>query len=499
MSIFDSAREWAARTVLRSNGIDVGSGAGWNTIISGLRNTTPRLGTAQILEGIQRMPWFKAVNDKVSGGVASVPWMLYVDRSGAGGKPVKRYDLRASRNPIERLRFYTQQLGGHGYGVVTTRPKRFENEDGFSLVPHHAALDLIEHGNTEFPGAVCVALLQQYLDTVGEAYAPMDMNGLGLPTDLWPVPPTWVQKQVAGPDRWWYQVTTLGGGVKTVPPDHMLRMWHPNLADPYGRGRGLGHALGDELETDEYAARHTKAWFYNRARPDVLIMGDGLQPSEIDRLERGWLAKLKGTIGVGRPHFINRKLEVKELQASFKDMNLAELRREERDIIIHVYGVPPEIFGIIENSNRSTIDAADYILSKHVITPRLEFLRAALQIQLVDRYDDRLILDYVSPIEENLDYELDVMKAQPEAFTVDEWRGQAHKAPFNDEIGRGHIARSTITFAPSLKDLAVDDEPPPPDPDDVDGKPPADPAAVSGDPADDGGAAPGEGSGPWDL
>lgn len=491
MGIFDSAREWAARTVLRSAGVDVG-GAGWNSIISGLRNTTPRLGTPQILEGIQRMPWFKAVNDKVSNGVASVPWMLYIDRSGPGGTPVKRYDLRASRNPIDRLRFYTQQLGGHGYGA--SRRKRYENEDGFALVPSSPALDLIEHGNSQFPGAVCIALLQQYLDTVGEAFAPMDMNGLNLPTDIWPVPPTWVSKQVAGPDRWWYQVSTLGGGVKQVPPEHMLRMWHPNLADPYGRGRGLGHALGDELETDEYAARHTKAWFYNRARPDVLIMADGLQPNDIDRLERGWLAKLKGTIGVGRPHFINRKLEVKELQASFKDMNLAELRREERDIIIHVYGVPPEIFGIIENSNRSTIDAADYILSKHVLTPRLEFLRMGLQTQIVDRFDDRLILDYVSPIEENLDYELDVMKAQPEAFTVDEWRGQAHKAPLGGEAGKGHLARSTITFAPKLADLSVDDKSEPSEAPD-----PANPAAADGDPAGDGGAAPGEGDGPWEL
>jgi hypothetical protein len=462
MSMTDRAKTWAARTVLRAAGVNVADNATWNTIVSNAKGETPRMGTAAIIEGIQRMPWFKAVNDKVSSGVAAVPWMLYVDRSGAGGKPVKRYDLRSSRDPIARLRYYQRTIGPQR----AIGKAHMENEEGFSLVPAHPALDLIEHGNTQFPGAVCIRLLQQYLDTVGEAFAPMDMNGLGQPTDLWPVPPTWVSDLRIGVqgDLRFYQVTPKNGGVKDVPESHMFRMWNPNLADPYGRGRGLGHALGDELETDEYAARHMKAWFYNRARPDVLITAEGLQLPDIERLERGWLSKLKGTAGVGRPHFINRKVDVKELQASFKDMALSELRRDERDIIIHVYGVPPEIFGIIENSNRSTIDAADYIYAKHVLTPRLEFMRMMMQVQIVDRFDDRLVLDYVSPVEENLDYELDVMRAQPAAFTVDEWRQQAHKAPFNDAIGKGHIAPMNTQYAATLADLGASPEPPPPAP-----------------------------------
>lgn len=496
MGILDRASAWLARMASDTSSFTFSGtpadSVSWNTVVSSAnRGETPRMGTKAILAGIERMPWFKAVNDKVSSGVAAVPWRLYVDRSGAGGKPVKRYDLRSNRDPIARLRFYTRALGGEGFGVLPTVRRRLENEDGFAQVMAHPSLDLIEHGNTEFPGAVVIALLQQYLDTVGEAFAPMDVNGLGQPTDIWPVPPTWVSDLRSNADGVpFYQVTPKNGAVRDVPKAHMLRMWHPNLADPYGRGRGLGHALGDELETDEYAARHTKAWFYNRARPDLIISADGLQTGEIDRLERGWLAKLRGISGVGRPHFINRKLDIKELQASLKDSAVSDLRREERDIIIHVYGVPPEIFGIIENSNRSTIDAADYIYAKHVLTTRLEFLRMMLQVQIVDLFDDRLVLDYVSPVEENLDYELDVMKAQPGAFTVDEWRAQAHKAPLQTPAeGKGHLLPLNSTFVATLSDLSHEhEEEPEPEPDPA---PTPDPQ-----PAGEGS---GEGGGPWDL
>ena len=53
-------------------------------------------------------------------------------------------------------------------------------------------------------------------------------------------------------------------------------------------------------------------------------------------------------------------------------MTFTELRSFERDAIIQTFNVPPELVGVIENSNRATIEAALTIMAIQVIVPRLE-------------------------------------------------------------------------------------------------------------------------------
>ena len=88
----------------------------------------------------------------------------------------------------------------------------------------------------------------------------------------------------------------------------------------------------------------------------------------------------------------------------------AQLRDQMRDILLHVPGVPPEIFGILESSNRSTIDAAKYLFDSLLIVPRLEFLRTIMQERLIPEFDEKLILDYVSPVEKDREFALEAGK-----------------------------------------------------------------------------------------
>jgi len=59
--------------------------------------------------------------------------------------------------------------------------------------------------------------------------------------------------------------------------------------------------------------------------------------------------------------------------------------------------------------------------------PRIENIRRTLQLQLVPKYDDTLILDFDSPIVEDKELELQIMRALPGAFTKNEWRAAANK------------------------------------------------------------------------
>ena len=438
----DNVAAWVMRAV----------GANPGTVLATMLNnivSTPRLGTAQLLQAYNTMPWLRAVVGRTSWMVASAHWQLFVATEKPNVKsltPAKARRYRAlarSMNPQKRQMTY----------------KALRRSDSLREIEQHPALDLLDHGNDKFPGVVCVQVLQQHLDLVGESGMLVERNGLMTGSALYPIPPTWVTELPRNEGNFYLIVAP--GGVMHVPKQDLIWLYHPNPANPYDRGTGIGHALGDELETDEYAAKHLKAWFRNRARPDILIHGESLSMDNVKRLSEDWMTKLSNASGFNKPYFINRKITVDVLSQNFKDMELSTLRKDERDIFIHVYGMPPEIFGIIENSNRATIDAADYLMGRYIVVPRLEFMRVMLQTQLIEQFDERLILDYVSPVQEDREYELKVMTAKPAAFTVDEWREQGGKKSEDDErVGGGRFVPFNETFVETLEE---EEAPPPPD------------------------------------
>jgi phage putative head morphogenesis protein, SPP1 gp7 family len=231
-----------------------------------------------------------------------------------------------------------------------------------------------------------------------------------------------------------------------IPESEMVWLRDPDLENPYGRGAGIAEALGDELETDEYAAKHTKTWFYNRAVPELLIGVEQGSEEELKRAKQRWEDEHRGFFRAYRSHWYRGKLDVTQLGQSFQNMQLVELRRFERDTIINVFGVPPEILGIVENSNRATIDASDYLFSRWVLVPRLEFLRAEMQERLVPMFDERLILDYESPVPEDREYNLNVARAAPYAVTVDEFRTMMGLEELPD--GKGKVFMVPFSLVP---------------------------------------------------
>src|SRR6185295_18915609 len=222
----------------------------------------------------------------------------------------------------------------------------------------------------------------------------------------------------------------------------------PDPAMPYWRGTGTSQALADEMETDEYAAKYIKAFFYNSARPDVIITPKGdnasLNPNEMDRLETQWTNEHQGFWRAFKPLFSNRPIDVTVLEANFRQLQMKDLRSHIRDICLQVWGVSPEILGVLENSNRATIDAADSLFSKWVIVPRLEDWRLDFQRQLVPEYDERLILDYESPVQEDKTFAKEVMGLITEAFSLDEIRELVGHSPLEKDLGAQHTERTAV-------------------------------------------------------
>ncbi|MDI6872092.1 MAG: phage portal protein [Bacillota bacterium] len=411
-------------------------------IIPGAVGTPPKRGTRELLNAYSEMPWLRAVVNRVTTSVASTPWQLYVVRPGGAGKAVKAAKAQQADYATRR-----QLLAG------------YRKAGELVEIEEHPLLDLLNRPNSFFVGLVTRQLTQMHLDLAGEAFWLKERNGVGKPAALWPIPPDWITGTPT-PGRPLFRVS-FRGWQGEIPDTEILWMVDPDPANPYGRGSSMARALSDELEIDEYAAKHVKGWFYNRARPDLIVTAEGLSKDETARLEEAWNARNQGFWRAYKTFFLNRKVDVQQLSQTFENMQLVDLRKNERDTIVHVYGAPPEIFGIVENSNRATIEAADYIYSRWVIVPRLEFLRANIQERLVPEFDERLILDYVSPVAEDKEYNLKVAQAAPWSLTVDEWRALQGQEPLANDQGKVHMVPFNLL---PTRDLGAVQSPPTPAP-----------------------------------
>jgi len=379
----------------------------------------PQRGTKELLDGYSTMPWLRAVSHKVASAVASTKWELYA--------PARS----------KRARTFQRAVGPSRLALF----KGAKRDGDLVEIENHILLDALDNANSYLVGHSLFLLTQIHLDLGGESFWIKERNGLGVPVGFWPVPPHWVTATPT-PRRPVFTVK-WAAWQGDIPATEIVWFNDPNPSNPYGRGSALAGALGDELETDEYAARHTKMVFLNRARPDMIIWpestkfdGGEISDTNARRLGEQWRAEHQGFWKAALPFFSTRKLGVHELSQNMRDLQVTELRKHERDMIVQVWGVPPEELGITESSNRATSEVAEHLFKKNVVVPRLELIRANLQERLVPDYDENLIIDYVSPVQADREHELKVATAAPWSLRVDEWRELSGHEPLPNDEGK---------------------------------------------------------------
>ena len=308
--------------------------------IPGSRGEPPPRGRANYLAAYSTMPWLRAVSDRVAWGVAAVPWQVLAVK-GKGGKFVRDAVLQRADGPTRQKMLARHKAAG----------------DLVELVDH-PLYELLHGGNDMMTGGTVRALTVLYLDLVGEAFFIKQRNGASAPVGLWPLAPNWVQATPT-PARRKYDLQ-VEGWRDAVDDTEVLWLKRADPANPYARGTGIAQSLADELETDEYTAKMTKARMWNRAAPDVLISPKDtkaeLKKEQVDRMEQSWLQKVRGLWKQGGTLFSPRAVEVQTITPTFRELQLVELRQFERDTIVQVYGIPPEKLGILTNSNRACYD-----------------------------------------------------------------------------------------------------------------------------------------------
>lgn len=402
---------------------DAGAAAQVRSMLGGIYAGTvgpaPKRNTYELLQTVNDSPWIRACAGRMADANASTTWTLSV---------AKRKGEAKARKDVG----YIQHAG---YMARREFMKELSQDKELTPVREHIFLDAMRKGNSMFTGLDLQWLVSIYYDMVGDVFLLKQRGQFGKPVAFWPIPPHWIA-ECPTPARPYYRAE-WGAWHAKIDIKDVMWLKNPDPVDPYDRGVGTARSLDDDLAADEYAAKHQLKFFKNGARPDMLIMPakDAAPFSEVDRdrFEQHWNQKVGGFWRSFKPLFLKSQVEVTLLEQNFRNFQMKELREHERNTIIQVWGIPPEMFGIVASSNRSTIDMAPFIFAKYGQVPRLERQRAFYQERLIEEYDERLILDYVSPIPQDRKFQLECMKAQPQAFQLNEMRSLA-ELPMDPEL-----------------------------------------------------------------
>lgn len=439
----------------------------------------PKRGTREMLLAYSEMPWLRAVVGKVAQTISAVEWALYQDTPGTppqrGPRGGDRYLPPRRRSAVRRLKTI---------GDVHRRAVEIDwelQQETLEQLDDHPILHMVRGSRSVTP-VVLWKLLSIHYDLVGEGYWALERNRAGVAIEPWPVPPSWV---IGLPTPLFpnYRVSYRGWQVD-IPQQDMLVFRDPDPENPYGRGSGVAMALGDELDTDEYSSKFIKQFYSNSARPDAIIGFETASEESISEVEKKWNALHRGFAKAFRTSFMNGKFSVHEFTTNFRNLQMIPLRQFERDAIITVYGVPPEKLGVLQASNRSTIDASDLIMAKDVAVPRLEAFRAQLQLFIDLEWGPSYFITYKSPVREDREFHLKAAQAQPSTVSWDEWRCLQGLPPSPDkQLGAMVLMAGGVTLVDPVEAM----NPPAPEPPSMGGPPgvtlPAERAALADDEA----------------
>ena len=329
-----------------------------------------------------------------------------------------------------------------------------ENGDEQEITAH-PFLDFWANPNPlhEMSSAALWRLLEIYLKLKGEGYFIMERDEFGRPAELWPVPTHWVQ-MTPYQGFPYYTVRLTNGQLMEVPVDDMFVMKDLDPYDPFKRGLGQSEALADEIETDEYAAKFQKRFFFNDATPNIIIGMPKSTEEQRKRFLAEWMQRFKGVFQSHGVATVNGDVTVNKIGESMKDMDMVNGRTFLRNAALEHYGVPREIMGITESSNRATSEAAQFIYAQNVHMPILRRREEAINHQLIPWFGDDLVWHFDDIVPRNQEFD--------KAVGLDGWNaGLLTKDEAREKLGMPPCKVGGDVYKTQFSDVYVheDDDP----------------------------------------
>jgi HK97 family phage portal protein len=269
-------------------------------------------------------------------------------------------------------------------------------------VTDHLALRVLNNPNPFMTRQELIESLQQHYELVGESWTvTVPYPGTKMPQYLWPVRPDRMVPK-PHPTKFLSGYTYLGpeGEKVELGLDEVIQIRRPNPVDPY-RGIGAVQSILIDLDSSRASAEWNASFLRNNAQPGGIIeVPEGLEDNEYNQLVTRWNENHQGPSNAGRVAILEFGVW-KDRQYSMRDMQFAELRQVNNEIIREAFRFPKAMLGTVEDVNRANAEANEVIFARWLLKPRLERIKQMLNNDFLPKYGSTaqgLEFDYCDPV-----------------------------------------------------------------------------------------------------
>ncbi len=243
-----------------------------------------------------------------------------------------------------------------------------------------------------------------------------------------------------------YKYRRSDGSFQEIEAKDIIFLRTPSLTSDF-RGMGTLQAAAGAVDTEAFAERWKRDFFYNSARPDfVLQTAQSLNQKVIDRFRKLWEGMFRGVGNAHKMAILDNGLEAKVLGWTQQDMQFVESLRWDRDKILAIFRVPKSIIGITEDVNLASAQAAETTFAKFTVRPRLERLVQQLNEFLCPQFGEGLYFDYDDPTPDNLLDQATYLTAAQGWMTTNEIRAEKNLPP----VSGGDVILKPLGLTPAF-------------------------------------------------
>lgn len=276
----------------------------------------------------------------------------------------------------------------------------FEEE----ILDDHPLAKLLARPHPNISWRQLMRVTGQWMVTVGESYWLKVGNGLGLPMELHPIPPTMIQPLVRRGIVNGYRITTGSGRQEVLPPEVVCRFYFPDPENPWGAEGYLG-PLGIAADTHKFASQHLRRHYQKDATPKTAFEAQaeaaGFSKDQIQEMHRVWGQAYNGRTGdrVGLPVVLPTGYRLVQL-AMQTGADMAPLLEYFRDDILMGIGTPRSVLGQVVSGDRSSAETNQYVFDRHTVEPIAEVIADGLTLQLARDFEGDVFVafdEFVAP------------------------------------------------------------------------------------------------------
>ena len=307
-------------------------------------------------------------------------------QSNFSGKKKEIY-VKHTSIPNYRLKYLQGEHELYHNNIMT---KALGAQEGIVQILEHPSLDLLKFQNPYSNYWEFIYTLTMAMMFYGNSFTEMLRDGSGKPSELWYVPPQYMEIQQGKTTadfitnyKWGEQI----GAKKDINPADMLGFKMPGIGDSRVYGTSKIQVCWKYLGLIDSSLAFQTSLMKNMGRPDMLLMAEKSAASseELDRLGKQWNDHFYGSDQAGKLATVRGKVDVKVLERSVVDFDNDTALIS---AIAAAFGVPR--YKVLNSSGSlisdDTVGQQDFL--KETIDTYLSLIEEVLNENLLSEWDD---------------------------------------------------------------------------------------------------------------